>query len=223
MIKNKIKTPLRGFEPRSQAPQARILSRLYYRGICRKYLLTHLKLYLLMNEKQAIALLKKYSKADERVFNLVLSHSLAVQKVALDLAKDIPDLDINLIKTGSLLHDIGRFNCPPKTELSIKHGIKGAEILRKEGHEALAKIAERHIGAGISKQDIIEQKLNLPKKDFMPIKKEEKIIACADNLVFGERIGTIEEIIRRFTKEVSPKIGRRAKDLYDEIMGMKKK
>lgn len=217
----RIKAPPRGFEPRSQAPQAHILSRLYYRGICGKYLLTDLKLYLFMDEKQAIALLKKYSEGDERVFRLVLAHSKAVQKVALKMAKDILDLDINLIKIGSILHDIGRFSCPPKTALSIKHGIKGAEILRKEGYEELAKIAERHLGAGISKHDIIEQKLPLPKKDFMPITKEEKIIACADNLVFGGRIGTIKEVVERFSKEVSPKIGKRAKDIYEEILSMR--
>jgi len=55
-----------------------------------------------MNEKQAIALLKKYSKGDEKVFKLVLNHSKAVQKVALDLSKNIPGIDLNLIKIGSL-------------------------------------------------------------------------------------------------------------------------
>jgi uncharacterized protein (TIGR00295 family) len=174
-----------------------------------------------MDEKQAVALLKKYSKGDERVFRLVLAHSKAVQKVALEIAKDIPNLDIDLIKVGSILHDIGRFSCPPKTILSIKHGIRGAEILRKEGHEELAKIAERHLGAGISKQDIKEQKLPLPKKDLMPVTKEEKIITCADNLVFGKRTGTIKEVVERFSKEVSPKIGKRAKGLYEEILAMK--
>jgi len=175
-----------------------------------------------MNEKQAIALLKKYSKGDEKVFKLVLNHSKAVQKVALDLSKNIPGIDLNLIKIGSLLHDIGRFGCPPRTELSIRHGIRGAEILRKEGYKELARIAERHLGAGISKEDIEEQNLNLPKRDFMPLTKEEKIIACADNFVFGKRIGTIEEVVRRFSKEVSPKIGKRAKDLYDETLSWKK-
>jgi uncharacterized protein (TIGR00295 family) len=174
-----------------------------------------------MNEKQALALLKKYSRGDKKVFMKVLAHSRAVQKVALKLAKGIPNIDINLIKTGSLLHDIGRFSCPPRTALSIKHGIKGAEILKKEGHKTLARIAERHIGAGISKSDIAEQKLALPKREFMPVTKEEKIIACADNMAFGERTGTIEEVIKRFTREVSPKIGKRAKDLYDEIKAMR--
>ncbi|MBW2992650.1 HDIG domain-containing protein, partial [Candidatus Woesearchaeota archaeon] len=75
-----------------------------------------------MNEKQAIQLLKKYSKGNRKVLELVLNHSKAVQKVALELAKDIPDINIDLIKIGSLLHDIGRFDCPPKTELSIRHG-----------------------------------------------------------------------------------------------------
>ena len=174
-----------------------------------------------MNEKQAVGLLKKYSKGDERVFKLVLNHSKSVQKVAFDLAKDIPDIDLNLIKLGCLLHDIGRFDCPPHTKLSIKHGLKSAQILKKEGFKDLARIAERHLGAGITKEDIKEQKLPLPKKDFIPTTKEEKIVACADNLVFGERVGTIKEVVKRFSKEVSPKIGKRAKDLYDKILSWK--
>jgi len=176
-----------------------------------------------MNEKQAIALLKKYSKGDETVFNIILSHSKAVQKIALDLAKDIPDVDIDLVKAGSLLHDIGRFGYPVHGPDTIKHGIRGAEILRKEGYEKLARIAETHMGAGINKEDIKEQDLDLPKKDFMPKTKEEKIIACADNLVFGWRIGTIDEVVKRFSKKVSPKIGKRAKDLYNEVLSIKKR
>jgi len=175
-----------------------------------------------MKEKQAIELLKKYSKGDKEAFDIVLAHSKAVQKIAINLAKDIPGLDIDLIKIGSILHDIGRFECKPHTKESIQHGIKGAEILRKEGEEQLARIAERHIGAGINKEDIEEQKLNLPKKDFMPKTREEKIIACADNLIFGSRVGTIQEVVNRFTKEVNKKIGKRAKNLYDEILSWEK-
>ena len=108
-----------------------------------------------MNQKKAISLLKKYAK-DEEQFRKVLAHSKAVQKAALKIAKKISNADIEFIKLSSLLHDIGRFSCKPGTKESIRHGIKGADILRKEKLPKFAKVAERHMGVGITKQDIIK-------------------------------------------------------------------
>lgn len=180
-----------------------------------------------MEEKQAIELLKKYSKGNDKVLKIILNHCKAVEKVALDLAKNIPDIDIELIRIGSLLHDIGRFDCPPGKD-SIKHGVRGGEILRKENQEQLARIAETHIGAGISKEEIKKQGLPLPKKDFIPITKEEKIIACADNLVFVnktdfDRVGSIEECVERYKNELGEEYGKEIKNLYDEIISLKNK
>ncbi len=166
-------------------------------------------------EKEAIRLLKKYAP-DKRSYTLVLAHSKLVQKVALKIAKKIKGVDIAFIKTAALLHDIGRFRCPPGPK-TIFHGIEGAKILRKEGLQKHAKLAERHLGAGINKKDIEEQRLPLPKKDYMPRTIEEKIITHADNLVFGTRVGTLKEVEARFRKEVSEKIARRARKLYESI------
>lgn len=151
----------------------------------------------MISEKQAITLLKKYSTS-ETAFNKVLNHVKAVQKVALRIASRHKDIDMNIIRIGSLLHDIGRFTATEK----ITHGIIGAEILRKEGLESLARICERHIGAGITKEEIIEKKLPLPKKDFVPKTKEEKIIAHADNLIFGDKEVSFDKVVERFRKEL---------------------
>jgi len=171
-----------------------------------------------MNEDQAIQLLKKYSK-DEDSFKIVLNHSKAVQKVALKIAKEILEnsyyVDLDLIKTASLLHDIGRLITEKKD--MIQHGVNGAEILIKEKLPEEALVAARHIGAGITKQDIEEQKLNLPKKDYMPETIEEKIITHADNLIAKDKEIKPEKAIERLRKEVNDKIGKRAKDLYEEI------
>lgn len=168
-----------------------------------------------ISEKEAIGLLKKYSK-NKKTYNLVLAHSKLVQKVALKIAKKIKGVDTEFIKTAALLHDIGRFRCPPGPK-TIFHGVEGAKILRKEGLLKHARLAERHLGAGINKKDIEEQRLPLPKKDYMPKTIEEKIIAHADNLVFGARVGTLKEVEARFRKEVSEKIARRARNLYNSI------
>ena len=171
-----------------------------------------------MNEQQAIDLLKKYS-SDEVAFKKVLSHVQAVQKAALRIAERIPDVDKEFIATASLLHDIGRFQFPPGSKDAIRHGIAGGEILRKEGFAKHALVAERHIGAGISKKDIIKQKLRLPHKEFMPRSKEEKLIAHADNLIFGDKEGTLQMAIDRFRTELGEEYAKRVKRLAKEVEG----
>ena len=117
-----------------------------------------------MDEKDAIALLKaealKRGKAEAYI--LVLEHSLAVKKVADVFAQDLVEkgynVDTKLVSLGALLHDIGRFSFGKK-EGATKHGVEGGKILRGLGFERLARIAERHVGAGISKKDIVEQGL----------------------------------------------------------------
>jgi len=116
------------------------------------------------------------------------------------------------------LHDIGR----SKTH-SIEHGVVGAEILRDLGFdERLALIAERHIGAGITKEEAIE--LGLPPKDYLPVTLEEKIVAHADNLIFGTERVEIDAVIEKFEKRLGknhPSI-RRIILLNDEINSLLK-
>lgn len=173
-----------------------------------------------ISEKEAIKLLRKYANSEEN-FKGVLKHSKVVQKLALDIGKDVKDVDLDFIKTASLLHDIGRFRYGPGSKEAVKHGIAGADILRKEGLNDYALVAERHLGAGIAKEDIIEQGLRLPLKDYIPISKEEKIIAHADKLVFGDKVKSVEEAVERFSKELGKKIGKNVKKLAEEVEGMK--
>lgn len=169
-----------------------------------------------ITEKKAVALLKKYA-ATEQDFEAVLAHSISVQKVALKICRKVR-CDVQFVKTACLLHDIGRFQCLN----AIKHGIVGAKILKEEGLPKHALVAERHLGAGISKQDIKEQKLKLPLKDYVPKTVEEKIIAHADNLIFNTRVGTLKEAVSRFSKELGKKCGEKVKKLGEEIEKLKK-
>jgi len=172
-------------------------------------------------EKQAIKLLEKYAPDKESLDN-VLWHSKAVQKAALKLMNDI-DCNWEFIKTACLVHDIGRFNMPPKKgPEAIKHGIEGAKILKKEGWpKKFQKVCENHIGIGIRKQDIEEQNLPLPLKDYIPETKEEKIIAYADNLVKGNKIVDETYVVERFKKELGEKYGKRVEKFHEEIRELK--
>jgi len=174
-----------------------------------------------LSEREAVKLLKKHA-CDDDAFKGVLGHAKAVRKFAKEIGDNVKGVDLDFIETASLLHDIGRFKCRPGSKNAIKHGVVGGEMLRDEGYEEYALVAERHLGPGISKEDVLEQGLDLPARDYIPISKEEKIIAYADNLIFGERRGTVEEAVERFGNELGKKVGKRVKKLADEVEEMKR-
>jgi uncharacterized protein (TIGR00295 family) len=172
-----------------------------------------------IDEKKAVNLLRRYSTS-ERDFRSVLAHSRKVQEIALGLATGIRGVDLEFIKTASLLHDIGRFKCPPWKN-SVRHGVEGAMILRRNGLENYALVAERHLGAGITKEDITTQGLALPRKDFVPRSIEEKIITIADKLADGNKRISLFKAAERFKKEISPRAAVRIIALYKEVKGLK--
>jgi uncharacterized protein len=87
----------------------------------------------------------------------------------------------------------------------------GRDILEKEGYLDLALVCERHIGVGITKQEIIEKKLPLPPRDMVPQTLEEKIIAFADKFFskVPERVDkekSVEEIKKELRKYGEEKV-----------------
>ena len=62
----------------------------------------------------------------------------------------------------------------------ICHGYLGAELVRKEGFPKHALVCERHTGAGLSLQNIIQQDLPVPHREMTPVSLEEQIICFAD-------------------------------------------
>ena len=120
-------------------------------------------------------------------------HSLQVAKKALEIANKITKvkLDKDLIEMGALLHDIGR----TKTH-GFKHALIGGKILRERGFpEKLARICETHILGGLDEEDAVN--VGLPKKDYLPVSIEEKIVCMADKHMTGRFEVSIEE---RFDK-----------------------
>ncbi|HEY6586638.1 MAG TPA: TIGR00295 family protein [Candidatus Methanoperedens sp.] len=153
-----------------------------------------------MNEKDAIDLLIRSGCSAD-----VIEHCRAVADYAKKIAINIREnathngqpvqIDIDAVFMGALLHDIGR----SKTH-GIGHAVAGAKIALENGlDEKLVKIIERHIGAGIPKEEA--KGLGLPEKDYVPVTIEEKIVAHADNLIFGKEIGTMDELILNLRKK----------------------
>jgi uncharacterized protein len=167
----------------------------------------------------ALKLINKYYKKDSIAYKILIKHAKQVTLKALEIAKKVPKLnpDIDFIKNGCMLHDIGIFlthapeiGCYGK-EPYIKHGVLGRELLEKEGFPQLALVCERHTGLGITKEDIIKKNLPLPKRDFIPVSIEEEIISFAD-LFFSKNPKkldyelTLNEIIERQKKHGQNKL-----------------
>jgi len=165
---------------------------------------------------QYFKLLKKHSTTKKH-YNIVLNHSLLVLSKSVDIIaqkKLYNKVDFDLIISGCLLHDIGAFefmkNFNKFQKSYLKHGIIGGKILREEGLRKEALICERHIGSGLSKNYIVKNNLPLPKKDFLPVTLEQKLICYADKFhsksgkkdtlesVTKEMKGFGEEQLRRF-------------------------
>ena len=134
-----------------------------------------------------IEILKK-----EKTPQNVIDHSIAVCKKAMQIAENFPQSDKDLIRKGALLHDIGR----SRTH-GITHAVEGVEIARKYGYpEEVLNIIERHIGAGITKEEAAD--LGLCEKSYVPQSLEEKIVAHADNLISETEEVDVDFVIKKW-------------------------
>ncbi|HDO19707.1 MAG TPA: TIGR00295 family protein [Thermoplasmatales archaeon] len=160
----------------------------------------------LPSPEECIELLKKAGCSKE-----VIAHCRAVRDVAMKIAECIKTADKRLVEVGALLHDIGR----SKTH-GITHGIEGAKIAKEMNlPEEVVRIIERHLGAGIPREEA--EKLGLPPKDYIPETIEEKIVAHADNLIENNRPIKIEEEINKQLNKGNINYARRLKMLHDEL------
>ncbi len=133
-------------------------------------------------------LIEKYYPADTLRRAIYLKHCRAVADLALEIARDKDlSLDEDDIEGAAMLHDIGIFltDAPSidchGTEPYIRHGLLGAELLRREGMpEIFARVAERHTGTGITREEIEAQHLPLPDGDYMPETLLERLVCYAD-------------------------------------------
>jgi len=133
---------------------------------------------------------------EEKCPKWVIDHSIAVYNKAIDISKNF-NVNTDLIKKGALLHDIGR----SKTN-GIDHAIIGSRLAIKHGYsQEVANIIERHIGSGITKKEAII--LGLPKKDYLPLTLEEKIVSHSDNLINGSKEVDIEFVIKKWEKRLA--------------------
>ena len=169
-----------------------------------------------------LAIIDQYYPQGSKARDILLTHSECVARKALQIADKHPELklDRTFIQEAAMLHDIGIVKCDAPgiecfgTEPYIKHGIIGADMLRAAGYPKHARVCERHTGAGIALQDIIEQHLPLPHQDFLPETMEEQVICYADKFYSKthlDRVRTPEQALKsleRFGKEGAKRFAR---------------
>ncbi|MBO3839614.1 MAG: HDIG domain-containing protein [Thermoproteota archaeon] len=147
------------------------------------------------SEEECLEILREEGVADN-----VIKHAIRVLGIAKELTDRIRlkgyDVDEKLVTAGALLHDIGR-----SVTHDVSHGVVGGRIIRRRKlDEELARIVERHVGGGISREEA--EKLKLGSIDLVPETLEEKIVCYADKLVDGDRRVEFEETLKYFAEKL---------------------
>ena len=133
-------------------------------------------------------LIDKFYPQENELKHILLTHSRSVADKALWIADRHPELNLdrNFLYEAAMLHDIGIFLTDADgiycygDKPYICHGYLGAELVRAEGYPQHALVCERHTGAGLSLQQILEQALPVPHRDMLPVSLEEQVICFAD-------------------------------------------
>ena len=156
---------------------------------------------------EALKLLK-----DSGVDASVIAHCQTVSALALKIGRRCAKpVDLKLIEVAGLLHDIGR-----SATHGIDHAVEGGKIAKsKKLPDKVVLIIERHIGAGLTKEDAV--RLNLPKKSYLPETLEEKIVAHADNLLSGTKKVPIAQTIAGLIRKHEEAGAKRMLSLHKEL------
>ena len=159
----------------------------------------------------ALSIINKYYSENNDCKDILITHSKSVADKAIQIANNHPEfnLDKDFLYEAAMLHDIGiiftnasGIYCFGESPY-ICHGILGAEILRKEGYPKHALVCERHTGAGITMQNIIDNNLPIPHRDMLPLSLEEQVICFADKFFSKTKLQnekTVEKARRSLLK-----------------------
>ena len=166
-------------------------------------------------------LIDKHYAGNPSARRLLKIHGRLVADKALRIAERMDRLnpDLAFIEEAALLHDIGIIltSAPSLSCFGehpyVCHGVLGRALLESEGLIQHALVCERHVGVGITPDDIRRQGLPLPKRDMLPLSIEEQIISYADkfyskNGISAETEKTIADIIESLAPYGEDKVQR---------------
>lgn len=141
-----------------------------------------------MQKSDLIDIIDKFYPSGTKSRELLISHSNSVAEKALRVARKVSHLapDLAFIEEAALLHDIGVFytNAPAIGCYGdypyVCHGYLGRRLLTEMGLPRHGLVCERHVGAGLSREEIEIHALPIPPRDMVPVSIEEQIICYAD-------------------------------------------
>ncbi len=149
-----------------------------------------------------LELIDVYYPEQNRLREILLTHSEAVARKALFVADRHPELalDRTFLYEAALLHDVGIFlTDAPDIECFgrspyICHGYLGADLVRSHGFDRHAWVCERHTGAGLSLDEIIGRRLPLPHRDMRPVSLEEQVVCFADKFYSKSHLAKVKTV-----------------------------
>jgi uncharacterized protein len=168
-----------------------------------------------------IEIINAFYRPGSEIHAMFLSHAAAVTQKALGIARRVSFLkpDCRFIEEAAMLHDIGIFltyapfiGCMGVYPYAC-HGYLGGQLLEARGLAPHARVCERHVGVGLSADDIQKANLPLPAQDALPVTVEERIICYADKF-FSKKSGEeakeepVEAVVKNLEAYGSDKVQR---------------
>jgi uncharacterized protein len=158
-------------------------------------------------------IISKYYDPQSHLFRILTDHSRAVADKAVAVAGKMKDasLDIGFIYEAAMLHDIGIiFTNTPVLDCHGKapyvcHGYLGRKLLEREKLPEHGLVCERHVGVGLTREEIVSRRLPLPPREMVPVSIEEQIVCYADKFFSKDGRGdskprSVDEVIRRLSR-----------------------
>jgi uncharacterized protein len=152
-------------------------------------------------------LLEREYQPGSDLYQVFLDHSWAVAEAASKLARCM-DADEVFVTEAAWLHDIGikhthapGIHCHGE-EHYLRHGIIGRRMCEEMGLPLHGLVCERHVGTGLSYQDIVDGGLPLPHRDMLCQSLEERLICYADKFFSksGSGVLSLAEASRRIKR-----------------------
>ncbi|THB79029.1 MAG: HD domain-containing protein [Desulfobacteraceae bacterium] len=171
-------------------------------------------------------ILSRFYPEGSFLYEVLIRHGRTVAAKSLEIAARVAHLepDTGFIEKAAMLHDIGVYMTRSDTlgctgeYPYVCHGYLGRQLLDEIGpgcglDSRYGMVCERHTGAGITLENIIQNNLPLPRRDMVPQSLEEKIICVADkfhskNPSKKDKIYTVDAVIRSLSK-IDPGHGKR--------------
>jgi len=116
-----------------------------------------------------------------RMLDNIRAHSIMVARVARLLADNMAgvQLNMNLIISGALLHDIAKTQC---LDSNRNHALEGEEIVLRHGYNELAEIVAEHVVLGRTTAGIIVEKQIVYYADKRI--NHDKVVSLDDRLAY---------------------------------------